>query len=165
MLIDAVPAFIFANLQFLRRLMHFASIWTIIEIFQELGRGWAVILLVVTAHFIYFINPTVFLLLIIPVRWYCPYLYNYWWSQAEPGNQLFSLPTCISSSVILLCRPRSCCWRAVFSPLRAVICCWMRLFSAFWKLKCLFLRRRNITFPPRYARASSISFFSRPRSS
>lgn len=50
-----------------------------------------------------------------------------------------SLPTCISNSVILRWRPKSCCWRAVFYPLRAVICCWIRLFSAFWKLKCLFL--------------------------
>ena len=50
-----------------------------------------------------------------------------------------SLPTCISSSVILLWRPNSCCWRAVFYPFREVICCWIRLFSAFWKLKCRFL--------------------------
>ena len=55
-----------------------------------------------------------------------------------------SLPTCISSSVILRWRPRSCCWRAVFSPLREVICCWMRLFSAFWKLKCRFLHKLHI---------------------
>ena len=54
-----------------------------------------------------------------------------------------SLPTCISSSVILLCNPRSCCWRAVFSPLSEVICCWILLFSAFWRLKCLFLNKWN----------------------
>ena len=54
-------------------------------------------------------------------------------------DQCPSLPTCISSSVILLWSPRSCCWRAVFSPLREVICCCILLFSAFWKLKCLFL--------------------------
>lgn len=54
-------------------------------------------------------------------------------------NHWPSLPTCISSSVILRWRPRSCCCKAVFYPLREVICCWMRLFSAFWKLKCLFL--------------------------
>ena len=64
-------------------------------------------------------------------------------------GQCPSLPTCISNSVILLCRPRSCCCRAVFSPFREVICCWMRLFSAFWKLKCLFLNDPNRTFPPR----------------
>ena len=46
--------------------------------------------------------------------------------------------------MILLWRPKSCCWRAVFSPFNAVICCWILLFSAFWKLKCLFLKLWNL---------------------
>ena len=76
-----------------------------------------------------------------------------------------SLPTCIYNSVILLCNPRSCCCKAVFSPLREVICCWILLFSAFWKLKCLFLSKFHITFllqyePTRLIDSSSHRLFS-----
>lgn len=63
-------------------------------------------------------------------------------------NRLFddhpSFPTCISSSVILLWRPRSCCCKAVFSPFNEVICCWILLFSAFWKLKWRFLNNQAL---------------------
>lgn len=72
-------------------------------------------------------------------------------------NQAFSsFPICISSSVILRCRPRSCCCSAVFSPLRAVICCWILLFSAFWKLKCLFLNQFHISYISYSMRTSSL---------
>ena len=47
--------------------------------------------------------------------------------------------------MILLCSPKSCCCRAVFSPFKAVICCWILLFSAFWKLKCLFISSSILT--------------------
>ena len=80
-------------------------------------------------------------------------------------NQCPSLPTCISNSVILLCNPRSCCCRAVFSPLREVICCWIRLFSAFWKLKWRFLHKLHFTFLPRCGPARSTSSSSRRQSS
>jgi hypothetical protein len=80
-------------------------------------------------------------------------------------NQCPSLPTCISNSVILLCNPRSCCCRAVFSPLREVICCWMRLFSAFWKLKWRFLHKLHFTSPPRCGPARSTGSSSRRPSS
>ncbi len=60
-------------------------------------------------------------------------------------NHWASLPTCISSSVILLWSPNNCCCKAVFSPFNAVICCWILLFSAFWKLKCLFISSSILT--------------------
>ena len=74
------------------------------------------------------------------VHFYYFIFYHEWFD----NNHCPSLPTCISSSVILRWRPNNCCCNAVFSPFKAVICCWIRLFSAFWKLKCLFLKLWNL---------------------